>query len=125
MICIHLQVSVGTLLAFTMVAISVLILRYVPPDVVPIPSSLQEAIDSVSSKYRTTTSLIDSDADDVDAKAITSQNPVPVLVSKQSPLEDPLLAKEAVQLNCKLAQFGILTASTKHLMNLYSVVSSF
>lgn len=35
------QVSVGTLLAFTIVAISILILRYVPPDEVPLPSSLQ------------------------------------------------------------------------------------
>jgi solute carrier family 7 (cationic amino acid transporter), member 1 len=36
-----LQVSVGTLLAFTIVAVSILILRYVPPDEVPLPSSLQ------------------------------------------------------------------------------------
>jgi len=42
------MVSVGTLLAFTIVAISILILRYVPPDVVPLPSSLQESIESVS-----------------------------------------------------------------------------
>lgn len=34
------QVSVGTLLAFTIVAVSILILRYVPPDEVPLPSSL-------------------------------------------------------------------------------------
>ncbi|KAF3796139.1 Cationic amino acid transporter 2 [Nymphaea thermarum] len=45
------MVSVGTLLAFTMVAVSILILRYVPPDEVPLPASLQEAIDSVSLKY--------------------------------------------------------------------------
>ncbi|KAF8762987.1 hypothetical protein HU200_008834 [Digitaria exilis] len=34
------MVSVGTLLAFTIVAVSILILRYVPPDEVPLPSSL-------------------------------------------------------------------------------------
>jgi len=45
------QVSVGTLLAFTIVAISILILRYVPPDEVPLPSSLQDSIDSVSFRY--------------------------------------------------------------------------
>lgn len=38
----------GTLLAFTTVAVSVLILRYVPPNEVPLPSSLQESIDSMS-----------------------------------------------------------------------------
>ncbi|XVE62501.1 hypothetical protein DITRI_Ditri06bG0122700 [Diplodiscus trichospermus] len=41
------MVSVGTLLAFTVVAISILILRYAPPNKVPLPSSLQEYIDSV------------------------------------------------------------------------------
>ena len=37
--------------AFTMVAISVFILIYVPPDKVPLPSSLQGSIDSVSLEY--------------------------------------------------------------------------
>ncbi|KAL9251016.1 Cationic amino acid transporter 2, vacuolar-like protein [Drosera capensis] len=45
------MVSVGTLLAFTMVAICVLILRYVPPDEAPVPSSLQEFVDAVSVQY--------------------------------------------------------------------------
>lgn len=45
------MVSVGTLLAFTMVAISVLILRYVPPDEVPLPPSFQGSIESVSFRY--------------------------------------------------------------------------
>ncbi|XP_072987549.1 cationic amino acid transporter 2, vacuolar [Typha latifolia] len=47
------MVSVGTLLAFTIVAISILILRYVPPNEIPLPSSLQESIDSVSFRYST------------------------------------------------------------------------
>lgn len=34
----------GTLLAFTTVAISILILRYVPPEEAPFPSSLQDSI---------------------------------------------------------------------------------
>lgn len=38
----------GTLLAFTIVAISILILRYIPPDQVPLPPSLQESLDIVS-----------------------------------------------------------------------------
>ncbi|KAL1214500.1 Cationic amino acid transporter 2, vacuolar [Cardamine amara subsp. amara] len=50
------MVSVGTLLAFTMVAISVLILRFVPPDEQPLPSSLQERIDSVSDHIGTSSS---------------------------------------------------------------------
>ncbi|ERM93567.1 hypothetical protein AMTRI_Chr03g149130 [Amborella trichopoda] len=45
------MVSVGTLLAFTVVAISILILRYVPPDEVPLPLSLQDSIDSVAFRY--------------------------------------------------------------------------
>ncbi|XP_077248620.1 uncharacterized protein LOC143888166 [Tasmannia lanceolata] len=47
------MVSVGTLLAFTIVALSILILRYVPPDEVPMRSSLKESIDSVSLQYNT------------------------------------------------------------------------
>ncbi|OIV94268.1 hypothetical protein TanjilG_00017 [Lupinus angustifolius] len=42
------MVSVGTLLAFITVAVSVLIIRYVPPDEVPIPSSLQTSVDRLA-----------------------------------------------------------------------------
>lgn len=42
------QVSVGTLFAFTTAALSVLILRYVPPDEVPLSSALKESITSAS-----------------------------------------------------------------------------
>ncbi|KAM0943570.1 putative amino acid/polyamine transporter I, cationic amino acid transporter [Dioscorea sansibarensis] len=45
------MVSVGTLLAFTTVAISILILRYVPPNEVPLTSSIQESINSEAFHY--------------------------------------------------------------------------
>lgn len=45
------MVSVGTLLAFTIVAISILIVRYVPPDEVPLPSSLHDSIESLWFQY--------------------------------------------------------------------------
>ncbi|XP_022154481.1 cationic amino acid transporter 2, vacuolar [Momordica charantia] len=47
------MVSVGTLLAFTTVAISVLILRYIPPNQVPLPSSLPQSVDPLSLPYHT------------------------------------------------------------------------
>ncbi|CAL5185593.1 unnamed protein product [Lathyrus oleraceus] len=45
------MVSVGTLLAFTISAITVLIVRYIPPIEVPLPLSLQEPIDAESTEY--------------------------------------------------------------------------
>lgn len=45
------QVSVGTLLAFTIVAISILILRYVPPNEIPLPLSFHESVESLSFHY--------------------------------------------------------------------------
>ncbi|KAL6525528.1 Carnitine O-acetyltransferase mitochondrial [Orobanche hederae] len=82
------MVSVGTLLAFTMVAISVLILRYVPPDEVPLPPSFQEAIDSVSMRHSISNSPGDGDV-----------GAVPILASKETSTEDPLIEKAAGQLN--------------------------
>ncbi|KAI5659527.1 hypothetical protein M9H77_28320 [Catharanthus roseus] len=76
------MVSVGTLLAFTMVAISVLILRYVPPDEVPIPSSLQSAIDSVALLYDSSSS---SDVFVEKTKVNTLPDVItPLLVSKHA-----------------------------------------
>jgi cationic amino acid transporter 1 len=82
------MVSVGTLLAFTMVAISVLVLRYVPPDEVPLPSSLQESIDSVSLKYST----ISKTSDDGETSTDTTS---PLLGQKHKVADYPTIIKQA------------------------------
>lgn len=76
----------GTLLAFTMVAISVLILRFVPPDEVPLPSSLQAAIDSVSLRY---SNVIGTEETDVEVSNGAQKGDISA--------EYPLIAKVAAQ----------------------------
>lgn len=110
------QVSVGTLLAFTMVAISVLILRYVPPDEVPLPSSLQEAIDSVSLRYGINNSPGDVSADSTKDSDIQT----PLLVNEESSSGYPVVEKAAGQTDGK---FIILSGarvfiSLEHLENI-------
>ncbi|KAA3473242.1 cationic amino acid transporter 2, vacuolar [Gossypium australe] len=80
------MVSVGTLLAFTMVAISVLILRYVPPDEVPFPSSLQESIDSVTLRY---------------SQRISGKNPETSIFVDAS---QPLLGNKIVAVDCPIIE---------------------
>ncbi|KAK6151428.1 hypothetical protein DH2020_014063 [Rehmannia glutinosa] len=77
------MVSLGTLVAYTVVAISVLILRYVPPDVVPLPSSFQEAIDSVSLRHTISYSPGDFCTENTKVDAITPENS-PLLVRKEA-----------------------------------------
>ncbi|TYH92632.1 hypothetical protein ES332_A13G195100v1 [Gossypium tomentosum] len=94
------MVSVGTLLAFTMVAVSVLILRYVPPDEVPLPLSLQESIDSYKLRHNS------------DAQMINGENPA------KSPGDPclPLLGEKNVAVDCtvveKLEALSSFTAGT-------------
>ncbi|XAR69499.1 hypothetical protein NMG60_11001107 [Bertholletia excelsa] len=88
------MVSVGTLLAFTMVAISVLILRYVPPDEMPLPSSLQESIDSVSSRY--SGSGKDIEGETLKVHGGSSKRGRHVLLGRgNEPVEYPLIPKQA------------------------------
>ena len=89
----------GTPLAFTMVAISVLILRYVPPDEVPFPSSLQEIIDSVSLRYSTGCQNVTKEKSGSYAGTSTESN-LPLL-GKATAIEYPVIVKLQAQGNCK------------------------
>ncbi|XVE62498.1 hypothetical protein DITRI_Ditri06bG0122600 [Diplodiscus trichospermus] len=91
------MVSVGTLLAFTMVAISVLILRYVPPDEVPLPSSLQESIDSVTLKYSKYTQVISGEKPEMSSSRDSSQ---PLLGNKNVTIDCPVVEKQEAQVSC-------------------------
>lgn len=92
------MVSVGTLLAFTMVAISVLILRYVPPDEVPLPSSLQAAIDSVSLRYSNIISTEETDVEiSKDGTGVSGEKDQLLPKKGEISAESPLIAKVTAQ----------------------------
>ncbi|KAK7267004.1 hypothetical protein RIF29_19667 [Crotalaria pallida] len=84
------MVSVGTLLAFTVVAISVLILRYIPPDEVPLLPSLQEPIISVSTGYGW--SSLHSNEKDTEANVGTSGKQKPLVVEEDVSIDYPLIS---------------------------------
>ncbi|KAJ9540469.1 hypothetical protein OSB04_026975 [Centaurea solstitialis] len=92
------MVSVGTLLAFTMVGISVLILRYVPPDEVPLPSSLQAAIDTVSLRYTNNSRSEDTDVETSKDQSGFSGEKSELLPRKgETSSEYPLISKASSQ----------------------------
>ncbi|KAH6794484.1 cationic amino acid transporter 2 [Perilla frutescens var. hirtella] len=82
------MVSLGTLLAYTTVAVSVLILRYIPPDEVPFPLSFKEAIDSVSLRRSISNSPADVCVENTKVYAINPENS-PLLVRKEAPTRWP------------------------------------
>lgn len=92
------QVSVGTLLAFTMVAVSVLILRYVPPNEVPLPSSLQEAIDLVSLRYDSIPQEIDAGIIKDQVRILGEDSPL-IHGTVAAPADHPLIEKVMSQGN--------------------------
>lgn len=91
----------GTLLAFTMVAISVLILRYVPPDEVPLPSSLQGLINSASSQYGRISQ--EKNAEGPKVSVGQSKDAAKPLLGKEDASAEYSLAKNLFLGNCKLA----------------------
>lgn len=88
------QVSVGTLLAFTVVALSVLILRYVPPDELPLPSSLQGRIDSVS--------FICGETNSSDHVGTSNSSKQPLIGKNDASVHFPVIEKQESQGCCKL-----------------------
>ena len=96
----HLQVSVGTLLAFTMVAISVLILRYVPPDEVPLTSSLQDSIDPFSLQSGSSTQ--DTSEQDSEVTGGSSKTK-PLIDQVDISVEIPLISTHVHLGNCKFS----------------------
>ncbi|KAK1270563.1 Cationic amino acid transporter 2, vacuolar [Acorus gramineus] len=93
------MVSVGTLLAFTIVAVSILILRYVPPDEVPLPSSLQESIHAVSLRLSQESDVENAKADVETCKDKDEQceDGISSSSNSEASVEDPLIEKQIVQ----------------------------
>lgn len=103
------MVSVGTLLAFTIVAISILILRYVPPDDVPVPPSLQGSAEFESLPLSSQASNSEAPHENITCKNETisqelqnseeSENLIESAKRVDADLEDPLILKENGKLN--------------------------
>jgi len=87
-----LQVSVGTLIAFTISAISVLIVRYIPPIEVSFPHSRQEPIDSESMEYGW--SHLETDENDTYQK--------PLVVKEDVSTDYPFVAKYLAIDKCEM-----------------------
>lgn len=94
------QVSVGTLLAFTTVAISVLILRYIPPNQVPLPSSLPQSVDPLSLPYHT--SVNDVKGKDPEILVGSAKDSSRPLLEKEDALVDiPIIGSYLARRGCK------------------------
>ncbi|XP_042461160.1 cationic amino acid transporter 2, vacuolar-like isoform X1 [Zingiber officinale] len=93
------MVSVGTLLAFTIVAVSILILRYVPPSEVPLPSSLRESIDSVSFCHNSQNNEENAAPSEITcSKHDQEDDDISEAISKES-FDYPLIVKETSKEN--------------------------
>ena len=90
----------GTLLAFTVVAISILVLRYIPPNEIPLPPSLQDSVDYVSSGY----DWRSDETTERDAEAITgtSDSTKTSVIQEDASIEYPLIPKQLAIGRCEL-----------------------
>lgn len=87
-----------------MVAISVLILRYVPPDMVPLLPSFQGAIDSVAVQYCSGSSNGPIEVENPKVH-ISSCESTPLLLCKQGAGEHLLIPKVVTKCCCKCLAF--------------------
>jgi hypothetical protein len=117
-----LQVSVGTLLAFTIVAVSILILRYVPPDEVPLPPSMQESFH------------LNQECDEERDRGLLgvgncnlsqTKDVIVVVESVKDPLIDKRLHKGNTNLLSSFIQFHCSTTDTTSVLEYLSPTSSF
>ena len=92
------QVSVGTLLAFTTVAVSVLILRYIPPNEVPLPPSLQDSVDPLSISYRKSAEDVDGKDPEIGSAKDSSR---PLLEKADSSVDIPMIGSYLARRGCK------------------------
>ncbi|XP_051151680.1 cationic amino acid transporter 2, vacuolar-like [Andrographis paniculata] len=92
------MVSVGTLLAFTVVAVSVLILRYVPPNEVPLLSSLQDTVDTASMQCSFSYSPDGADLENTATCVIDAEESAAVVICENTLIKDPLIAKVSSRL---------------------------
>lgn len=103
------QVSVGTLLAFTIVAVSILILRYVPPDEVPLPPSMQES-------FRLNQECDEETGSDLlgvgNCNLSQTKDVIVVVDSVKDPLIDKRLHKGNINLLSGFIQFRCSTTDT-------------
>ncbi|KAI3994124.1 hypothetical protein MKX01_012381 [Papaver californicum] len=88
------MVSVGTLLAFTIVAISILILRYVPPDTVPLSQSFLGSIGPIPSY---SISQENDGGNQINHVATSSDYSNNSLVKEEASVDYPLIVKQLNQ----------------------------
>ncbi|KAI3924411.1 hypothetical protein MKW98_032612 [Papaver atlanticum] len=88
------MVSVGTLLAFTIVAISILILRYVPPDTVPLSQSFLGSIGPMPSYSISQENDGGNQINPVTTSSAYSNNS---LVKEEASVDYPLIVKQLNQ----------------------------
>lgn len=95
------QVSVGTLLSFTIVSISILIIRYVPPDEVPLPSSLQ--VPTFVGSLECSDIVEEVDGENSEKHVGTSRDEIqPLLRNGNLDVGHPLIIKQSIECRSKL-----------------------